>query len=150
MYEINAYPDVLKYVDDTPFKCIEEAIEFCLNYGPYSRQGCGRWIIVFRETKEVLGWCGLKYEPKTEEIDLGYRLHKRYWGKGYATEGAIGALKYGFEVMKYKTIVARARHENIASIRVMQKLGMRYREDFVEENGHGGVCYEIQRMNFKP
>lgn len=148
MYLLNADPEVVRYTGDAPYKCIEEARQFYSNYKPYQQYGCGRWATILKETHEVLGWCGLKYDPKKDEVDLGYRFHKKHWGKGYATESSIGSLRYGFDVLKYEVIVARAMHGNLASIKVMQKLGMKYLEDF-DFDGHSGVCYEIYKKDFK-
>jgi ribosomal-protein-alanine N-acetyltransferase len=56
-------------------------------------------------------------------------LAKSYWGRGLATEAAEAALRFGFEIAKLERIVAIAKHENIASRRVMEKLGMKYEKD---------------------
>ncbi len=74
-----------------------------------------------------LGWCGLKYFPETDEVDLGYRFMKKYWGKGYATESSRACLNYGFHELKLKRIMAKAMPENKDSLKVMQKLGMVFR-----------------------
>jgi ribosomal-protein-alanine N-acetyltransferase len=58
-------------------------------------------------------------------------LDKPYWGKGLATEGSHTSLRYGFEIVKLERIVAIAKPENIASRRVMEKVGMKY-----EKNAH--------------
>ena len=64
-----------------------------------------------------------------DEIDLGYRLMQNAWGKGYATEAAAKTLEYGFRTLNIKLITGRAHIENLASIKVLQKIGM----DFIGE-----------------
>jgi RimJ/RimL family protein N-acetyltransferase len=61
-----------------------------------------------KETDAYLGWCGLKFLDDLQETDIGYRFHKKYWGRGYATESAAACLKYGFEKLNLKKIIGRA------------------------------------------
>jgi RimJ/RimL family protein N-acetyltransferase len=70
--------------------------------------------------------CGLCFLDKTPEIEFGYTLDKLYWNQGLATEASLASLNYGFEILKFGKIVAIARPENIASQRVMQKVGFKY------------------------
>ena len=58
------------------------------------------------------------------EIDLGYRFKKEFWGKGYATEAAYASIKYGFERLGLQRIVGRAEFDNIGSLKVLEKCGM--------------------------
>ncbi len=84
---------------------------------------CG---VVEKETKSFVGWCGLWRLKETSEIEVGYAIHKDFWGKGYATEAARRCLEYGFEELNLKKIVAVAFPENESSQNVMKKLGMNY------------------------
>jgi RimJ/RimL family protein N-acetyltransferase len=84
----------------------------------------------------------------TGETDLGYRFHKRFWGKGYATESSILSLDYGFDTLPLTNVIARACNENVASIKVMQKLGMRFREA-MNFNGLAGSVYEISNVEWQ-
>ncbi|MDJ0519843.1 MAG: GNAT family N-acetyltransferase [Trichodesmium sp. MO_231.B1] len=85
----------------------------------------------------------------TPEIELGYLLNPAYWYRGLATEAAKASLKYGFEELKLKEIVAVAQPENIASQRVMEKLGMKYEKDanYYQTNV---VYYTIFRKEYYP
>ena len=84
----------------------------------------GWWAATLAETGELLGWNGLQYLPETEEVEVGYLLGKRYWGQGYATEGAQVGLDYGFQTLALARIVGLVHPENTASQRVLVKLGM--------------------------
>lgn len=93
----------------------------------YADDGFGRWSVISKETDEFVGWCGIKKEtvlrsPETYN-DLGYRFRQEYWGKGIATETAAACLKYGQEKLGL-TINAAASKANLASDKVLRKIGM--------------------------
>ncbi len=85
-------------------------------------------------TKEFIGFIGLNeqtYEADfNPSIDIGWRLLPKFWGKGYATEGAKACLTYGFDHLKLKEIVSVAPVINTPSIAVMEKIGMQKVKDF--------------------
>lgn len=147
-YLLNSDPEVLKYTGDVPFKTIEEALLFLANYDQYKKYGIGRWAIIHKETKEFLGWCGLKYDPETEGIDLGFRLFQKHWNKGYATEAARTCLAYGFSHFQFNEIIGRAMTANIASVNTLTKLGFTFRQHF-NFNEKEGVMYGITRQAWK-
>jgi RimJ/RimL family protein N-acetyltransferase len=124
---LNSDPDVLKYLhepllqDEDHAKTILHSIIF-----PQYKKNLGRWAIHTRENNEFIGWCGLKYRPELDEIDLGYRLMQKAWGKGYATEAAQYTLEHGFNILDLKLITGRAHVENLASIKVLEKIGMNF------------------------
>jgi len=125
MFLLNADWDVLKYTGDEIFNTIAEARTFFENYQleVYDKVGYGRMTTILKETDEVIGWSGMKFHPENNEVDLGYRFHKRFWNKGYGTEAAIACLKYAYETLKLETVVAYADKKNIGSCRVLEKSG---------------------------
>lgn len=144
MYALNEDPEVLQYTGDVQFADVAAASVFLRDYDQYEKYGVGRLVVVLKETGETLGWCGLKYHPAADEYDIGYRFFKQHWGKGYATESAKAAMKYGFETLKLDRIIGRARVENPASINVFNKLCMRFVEPYTED-GKNWVLYEVVR-----
>ena len=111
-----------------------------LNYDHYNKYGFGRWAVMSKTDNSFLGWCGLKYIEDIDEYDIGFRFLKKYWGYGYATESAKACLELGFNTFKIPVIIGRALKENIASIHVLQKIGLTfYKED--ELDGKPGVIY---------
>jgi RimJ/RimL family protein N-acetyltransferase len=130
-YELNNDPEVIRYTGDVAFKNKEEALALIRNYDQYKSK-TGRLTVVLKETGELLGWCGLKFHPENDQTDLGYRFKKVYWNKGYATEAARASLQYGFDTLHLPYIVATAQKENIASIKIMEKLGMHFWKEVVE------------------
>ncbi|GDX53402.1 hypothetical protein LBMAG27_24490 [Bacteroidota bacterium] len=144
-YLLNSDHDVIRYTGDVAFKNLDEAKALIENYVPYKRDGYGRWTVVLKETKEILGWCGLRFIEDTKHIDLGYRFMKKYWNKGYATEAARACVEYGFQKLGMTEIIARAMKENLSSIEVMKKVGMTYWKDG-ECHDEPGVYYCIQKQ----
>lgn len=143
-YELNENPKVIQYTGDRSFESVEEALSFLQNYKDYEENGYGRWAVIDKSNNEFLGWCGLKYDPSKEETDLGFRFFEKFWNRGVATESAIACLKYGLDQLKIKKIVGRAMSENIASIKVLQKLGFIFDKEF-DFDGHKGVIYTIEK-----
>jgi [ribosomal protein S5]-alanine N-acetyltransferase len=141
-FELNSDPEVVRYTSDGPFDSEEQARTFLENYSDYVHNGYGRWGVVLKETNELLGWCGIKRDRETQEIDLGFRFFRRNWNKGYATEAASVCLDLGFNQLNMERIVGRAMKANTASARVLEKVGMRFVEEF-EEDGDIWLLYEI-------
>jgi RimJ/RimL family protein N-acetyltransferase len=148
-FELNSDPLVTRYTGDTAFKNIQEAEEI-VQYviSQYDQYGYGRWLMIDKETKNPIGWCGLKYLEESGETDLGYRLVQKYWKKGFATEASMACLAYGFNVLNLERIIGRSVKENMDSIRVLQKTGMTFcKEEMCHE--HQAFIYELKKENFK-
>ena len=139
MYELNSDPDVIRYTGDDPFVSIDAARDFLRQYDAYARFGTGRLTVLLKDTNEYIGWCGLKYDQVSGDTDLGFRLLKKFWNKGYATEASIRSIEHGFKYLKIERIIGRAMQENIASINVLKKTGMVFEREF---EAHGGICVQ--------
>ena len=125
MFRLSTDPDVIKYAD-SPARDLEEARQR-LEQGPlsdYKEYGYGRFAVELKETGKVIGFCGIKYLPEIELPEVGYRYLKQYWGKGIGTEAAKVCVDFARDDLKIKKLVALIIPENIASIRVAEKLGM--------------------------
>jgi [ribosomal protein S5]-alanine N-acetyltransferase len=133
--ELNSDPEVLKYLHEPPLQDLNQAREILQHIIlPQYEINMGRWATHLKDQKKFIGWCGLKYRPGRNEIDLGYRFMQTAWGKGYATEAAAAALAYGFEVLQIKTITASAHIHNTASLSILQKIGMKFiGEDIIDD-----------------
>lgn len=129
LYEMNTDPEVIKYTGDAPFASREAAVDFLGNYREYQLNGVGRWAVIRKQDNAFLGWCGLKFHPDKGITELGYRLYREVWNKGYATEASEAALEYGFNVKKLMVVQAHVHPDNTASQRVLEKLGMVYEKD---------------------
>lgn len=125
MHQLNTDPDVIKYADD-PARDIEETRQR-LEEGPlcdYEKYGYGRFAVELKETGKVIGFCGIKYLPEIDLPEVGYRYLKEYWGGGIGTEAATACVEFAREDLQIEKLIALIIPENIASIRVAEKLGM--------------------------
>lgn len=145
-FQLNLDPDVVKYTGDKPFDSIEDASVFLSNYDHYKKYGFGRWGVINKNGNQFLGWCGLKYTSTLDEFDIGFRFFKKYWNKGFATETAKACIDFGFKEFKMKEVVGRAMKENIGSIRVLEKIGLKYYKPF-DFDGKDGVIYKIENKD---
>jgi len=126
MYELCTDPEVIKYAD-TPVKDMQEAKQR-LEQGPladYQKYGYGRFAVELKSTGKVIGFCGIKYLPKIELPEVGFRYLKEYWGRGIGTEAALACVDFARSDLKISKLVALIMPENIASIKLAEKLGMR-------------------------
>jgi len=92
----------------------------------WREHGFGPWVVVHKADQTLIGHCGLTYWPDSPDVEVFYALAKPYWRKGLATEGARASLRYGFEERGLDHIIAAAFVDNIASRRVLEKIGMTY------------------------
>jgi len=149
LFKLNSDADVVKYVGEKVYTDMVEVHKSLLrNYEQYEKYKQGRLSVFIKETGEYIGWCGLRYFPESGRTDIGYRLMKKYWGKGYATEASVVCLDYGFNVLGLQEIIATAMKPNAASIHIFHKLGLKYSHD--EDCGcEPGVVYVIKREDWK-
>lgn len=148
IFNLNSDYDVLKYTGDKPFNSLQDAKRFILEYDDYKRCGMGRWAVISILDQSFIGWCGLK-KHNEGFVDLGFRFFKSKWGNGFATEAAIACLDYGFNNLNLMEIVGRAASENIASLKVLEKVGFTFSR--IEEC-HGienARIYTISKKTFK-
>jgi [ribosomal protein S5]-alanine N-acetyltransferase len=104
-------------------------VEWCL--ACYQSHGIGPWALIEKATSSLIGFCGIGPERigEMEEINLGYRLARRYWGRGLATESARAALTYAFETLAFDSVVVIIEPEHTASLRVAEKAGFHKFQD---------------------
>ena len=106
----------------------------------YTKHGIGLWIFETKEGGEFVGQTGLV--PQTieanQEIEIGYLFARKHWGKGYATEAAIGCKNYGITQLGLRRFVSVIRPENERSIRVAERIGMVFERiiNFHEKKHH--------------
>ena len=125
--------------------------------GYYQRyEGFGFWAAVEKTTGEFLGWFHFRPRPDAVpgEVELGYRLRKSAWGKGYATEGSRALICKGFAEFGVQRVVAEAMAVNMASRRVMEKAGLKLVRTFhqpwphpMEGDQFGDVEYALDKAD---
>ena len=129
IYALGSSPRVMRFITLGRTQSRAEAEEDLQKRMATNGDPLGYWITERRDTGEFLGWMALKSLDNTPDIEIGYRFLESAWGKGYATEGGAKILDYAFLTLQIPEVVAVAIPENRASIRVMEKLGMRYLSD---------------------
>ncbi len=152
-FELDSDPEVHKYLGNKPISEKEQALlTIELVRSQYVENGIGRWAVMDKETNAFAGWAGLKLvKERTNNhlnyYDVGYRLLRKFWGRGIASECAKIALNYGFDMLYLNEIYGAAHFENRASNRILKKSGLNFVETFdyfgVEHN-----WYKIDRQEW--
>lgn len=125
-FSFNSDPEVMRFTGEPPSTSVDLVKKQIRDYPDYRLHGYGRWAVVYKPDRRVVGFNGLKFLEDLQEVDLGYRLRSDYWGRGIATESSMAVLRYGFEDLGLKRIIGLVLPENLASIRVLEKIGMRF------------------------
>ena len=143
-FKLNTDPDVLRFVPDKPLLNVEQARQILIDHpiADYRKYGFGRGACILKSTGEQIGFAGLKYLEELGEVDVAYRLLPKYWAQGLATEAALASVRFGFADLDLKRIIGLVMPENIASVRVLEKTGLRY-VDSVSLWGHQFSKYVI-------
>ncbi|WP_036486159.1 GNAT family N-acetyltransferase [Myxosarcina sp. GI1] len=99
----------------------------------YQKYGFGLYAVTEKETKQLIGYCGLLvwYFEEITEIELGYRLATAYWNKGLATEAATAVRNYAWQQLKLNRLICLIQPENLRSIRVANKLAMKPEKNLI-------------------
>jgi RimJ/RimL family protein N-acetyltransferase len=100
----------------------------------YAEHGCCRWKLVYKQSQEMIGFCGIGRWKGGAEQEIGWWLSHDYWGRGLATEAARAALDDAFRQAGFSRIVSIAYRENAASIAIMRKLGLHYEANFESDD----------------
>ena len=156
MIDISSDPDVMEFFQAIATKI--QTVEFidkmklmCIE------KGYCYFAVDQLKDESFIGFIGLCYQTYesqfTPSVDVGWRLNKKYWNNGLATEGAKKCLDYGFNVIKLKNIISTTPRINIKSIRVMEKIGMEKLTEFKHPRIQSDnklsdcVCYKITNLN---
>jgi RimJ/RimL family protein N-acetyltransferase len=135
------YPMQRAMTADETRRFIERTLE------RYRDDGVGLSAAVVKETGELAGWLGLAVPHFLPEIlpavEVGWRLGERFRGRGYATEGAAATVAYGFEVVGLDRLVSIFEPANVASGRVMEKLGFTFERETTDP-GRGEVIHVLE------
>lgn len=123
-------PSWLRFIGDRGVRTLEDARAYILK-GPvamYDRVGFGLYLTELKANGAPIGICGLVKRAGLEDVDIGFALLPRYRGRGYAHEAAAAVLRYGRDVIGLNRIVAIASSDNESSIRLLEKIGLRFEQ----------------------
>ena len=131
-------PAMVQYIPDAPTTLAEtkREIEWFANGHPKHPE-LGLWATIHKETRRFLGRCGLlPWEINgRSEVEVAYAIKQSFWGQGLATEAALAIRDYGFHQLGYTRLVSLIDSENLASIRVAEKIGMQFEKEGEDEMG---------------
>jgi ribosomal-protein-alanine N-acetyltransferase len=141
-------PDVRRYLWDDVVISRERAAQTLQEaLASASESGVGFWTLLLRGKPDVIGFCGLRYVENSCDIELLYGLAPANWKQGLATEASLCVLDYALVRLRLDRIYARSDIPNLTSVRVMQRLGMKF-----EAEARIGTlpvhCYSITREEF--
>lgn len=128
--EVLAYQRDPRYLQFNPWTertsaAVQEFVQMFLDQQRAAPRLKYQLALILTSNHYLIGNCGIRLESaSTHEGDIGYELSPQYWGLGYATEAAQAIMKFGFTELKLHRIWSWCIAENIASARVLQKLGM--------------------------
>jgi RimJ/RimL family protein N-acetyltransferase len=120
----------------------------CFVQGHWLLLGIGMWAVEHRETGAFLGAIGFAAPEGWPGFELAWTLARRWWGQGYATEGAREALAYAFDVLLKDRVISLIAPENRASIRVAERIGERL-EGRIQHFGREMLCYGLDRETYR-
>jgi len=126
VFAMRSDADVMRFIRPVQTNRSEAKSWIDLVSSRWEKEKIGFCAVIEKSSNRFIGWCGLWRLKENNEIEVGYALIKDFRGQGLAVEAAAALLKYGFEDLNLKEIVAVARPGNRASWRVMERLGMTY------------------------
>ncbi len=125
VHAVYSDPAVMRYVATGPMADIANTERLLQDYEAHQRRhGYSFWAVIERSSGTLIGDAGLYLTP-AGEVELGYTLGAAWWGRGYATEAAGRWLATAFEDLAVPEVIALAEPANVASLHVLDKLGMR-------------------------
>lgn len=144
---MSADPQVMCYIGDG--KTLDQAQswrEIAMHIGHWALRGYGQWVLESKEDGEFLGQAGLWNPPGWPGLEVGWKLARHAWGRGYATEAGRAAIEWAWQALDAQELISIIQPDNAASIRVAQRLGMtRLRESTVK--GQHVVIFGIERSS---
>ena len=126
--ELLNQPSFLRYIGDKEVRNNTDAVRYIQN-GPvasYEQLGFGLYLVELKDTGVPIGMCGLLKRDSLPDVDVGFAFLPSYWSQGYALESAAAVMTYGREALGLRRIVAITSIDNDASIRLLEKLGLRF------------------------
>ena len=115
----------------------------------YRRYGFGLWAMVLKSTDQMIGQAGLTMQPykNTEVLEIGYHLKEKFWHMGYAQEAASGCKKYAFEHLNKDKVYAIIESDNIASMKVAERIGMHKEDEFITQYYNGDMLHFLYSVH---
>lgn len=148
LHDLWTRPEVRKYLwDDVVITMDQCADVIASSIEDFSHSGYGHWVIKLRGQSDLIGWCGFRQFEEGSKTEILYGILPELWGQGLAVEASRAILQYGFNKLGLEKIYAGTDPPNLASIRVMEKLGMRF-DERKNTNGLEAIYYVLTKAEF--
>jgi RimJ/RimL family protein N-acetyltransferase len=121
-------PSFVHFIGDKGVRTLDDARHYVAT-GPlasYERFGFGMYLVLLKESQTPIGICGLLKRDCLDDVDVGFAFLPQFWSRGYAFESASAVMAYGQEALRIGRIVAVVSPDNRGSIRLLEKLGLRF------------------------
>lgn len=158
MFALDSDPLVHQYLGNKPITHRSQAEKYiafiCQQYVDH---GIGRFATIEKKSGDFIGWSGIKFNTGKKEAigkyrdfyDIGYRFMPKYWGNGYATESSVKILEFGFNQLNISKMCGAAEVVNIASNKVLKKIGLNFIEEFYMDDDYGLInWYELTKEEY--
>ncbi len=141
--------EVLRYLTGgpEPWDRCRSWRQMALLVGHWQLVGAGMWVVEHRGSGAFLGMIGFAAPEGWPGFELAWSLARRFWGHGYATESARAALAYAFTTLEKDNIISLIDPENLASIRVAERIGERL-QGRINHFGREMLCYGLDRETY--
>jgi ribosomal-protein-alanine N-acetyltransferase len=147
MAQLYADPEVMRFFSGTRTR--QQTLDhLLLAQQCYEQYGYYLWATIHKADDRFIGRCGLLPQmiDGRQEVEVAYMLARPYWGQGLGTEAACAIKEYGFERYPFARLISLIDPDNLASIRVAEKNGMRYVQDH-DHKGHLCRVYAVERSS---
>jgi RimJ/RimL family protein N-acetyltransferase len=139
-----ADPEVMRFLGGKTLNRLEAWRHMAFFLGHWQLRGYGPWAVEEKQSGRLVGRIGFLNPEGWPGFELGWTLSREFWGRGYATEGASRAMRYGFNELDHDHIISLIHRDNKASIRVAERLGEKV-EGETELMGNQVLVYGIDR-----
>ncbi len=135
-------PSFHQYIGDRGVRTVDEARAYIRAgaMASYETFGFGLWLVLRQADREPIGICGLLKRETLPDVDVGFAFRPAYWSQGYAVESAGAVLRHGKDAFGLTRVAAIVQDDNVASIRVLRKLGLAF-ERILEWPGDGATVH---------
>ena len=121
-------PDFIRYVSDRGLRTNTDAERYISErmLPGYEKNGFGMCAVCLKQSGSAIGTCGIFKRNPTDDVELGFAFRPEFRGQGFALEAASASMVYGLNALKLTRIVAATNPNNHSSMRLLEKLGMRF------------------------
>jgi ribosomal-protein-alanine N-acetyltransferase len=141
-------PSFLRFIGDRKVRTTADAERYIGErlIASYERNGFGLWVVERQDAPGPIGICGLVKRDALPDADIGFAFLPEFWGRGYALESAAGVKRHAFDVLQLPRLLAITNPDNVASIRIVEKLGLLFERALSLTPGEPEVnLYRLER-----